>query len=375
MKRVSYLYPPAYHYRAPFNDRLRAILAKSDVDYRVVYSDLGASDRFKNDTIDYDWGYKVPLTRLPGGLNYQHAFSHAMKSDLVIIQQESRLAINYPLQLLSMLRRKKVAFFGHGRNFQSRNPDGMEERLKRIMATRVDWWFAYTDQTKSHVASLGFPENRITVFENAVDTSETMTAREKITPTERAAIASRLGIKGSNVGVFVGSIYPDRRLDYLMDAANRIRSQVPDFELLFVGGGPSLDHLSSLAAGQEWVKILGPMFGAEKVAAMATGSIFLMPGLVGLGILDAAAAGLPTVTTAFPYHSPEIAYLEDGVNGVMVDDWQNPDAYAGAVVELLNDRPRLSAMQDAARLMAQRYSVEAMAERFAEGVLKALALP
>jgi hypothetical protein len=62
-----------------------------------------------------------------------------------------------------------------------------------------------------------------------------------------------------------------------------------------------------------------------------------MPGLVGLTVLDCAAAGIPIVTTAYPYHSPEIEYLRAGGNGLIVDDSRSVGAYAEAVVSVLQD--------------------------------------
>ncbi|KQN01156.1 hypothetical protein ASE82_16925 [Sphingomonas sp. Leaf230] len=106
---------------------------------------------------------------------------------------------------------------------------------------------------------------------------------------------------------------------------------------------------------------------------MLLGQVFMMPGLIGLAILDAGAAGLAIATTDFPWHSPEIAYLEPGVSGLKVADWENPEAYAAEVAALLLDRPALDRMRAAARSMAERYSIEAMAQNFASGVLKALA--
>ncbi len=373
MKRVCYLYPPAYHYRMPFNERLRAILAERGVDYVVIYSDLGKKNRFKNDTVEIPWGEKVALTRTPLGLEYQHALRSALRCNLVIMQQENRLALNYLLHAFSALRCTRIAFFGHGRNFQSRKPDSVGERMKRFWATKVDWWFGYTEETKRHVAALGFPPERITVFNNAVDTSE---VRQQVaaTSTERlAALRTELGLVGNNIGVLVGSLYPDRRLAFLVDAADRIRARVTDFELVIVGGGPDLPLVQELAATRQWIKVTGPRFGAEKVELMLLGKLFLMPGLVGLAVVDAGAAGLPTVTTAFPYHSPEIAYVEHDVNGVIVVDWENPAAYADAVASLLENPARLAAMQAAAHRMAEGLTIEAMAQRFADGVMQALA--
>ena len=173
--------------------------------------------------------------------------------------------------------------------------------------------------------------------------------------------------------MFVGSLYPNRRLPFLVDAADRIRGRVPDLTLIVVGGGEQLPLMQELASSRPWIKVMGPRFGADKVELMLLGQLFLMPGLVGLAVVDAGAAALPTVTTAFPYHSPEIAYIEHGANGIVVTDWENPQAYADAVANLLEDPTRLAAMRVAAERMATELTIEAMADRFAEGVLKSLA--
>jgi hypothetical protein len=38
--------------------------------------------------------------------------------------------------------------------------------------------------------------------------------------------------------------------------------------------------------------------------------LVLMPGLVGLAVLDASALEVPLVTTAVPYHTPELTTLK-----------------------------------------------------------------
>lgn len=78
---------------------------------------------------------------------------------------------------------------------------------------------------------------------------------------------------------------------------------------------------------------------------MLLARVFLMPGLVGLAILDAGAAGLPLVTTDYPWHSPEIAYLDPGVNGLPIRLWRDPGAYVDAVAGLLADSAWLASMR------------------------------
>ena len=78
---------------------------------------------------------------------------------------------------------------------------------------------------------------------------------------------------------------------------------------------------------------------------MLLAKVQLLPGAVGLGILDGFALELPLVTTRAPFQGQEIAYLRDGVDGIMVDDWKDPSAYASAIVDLLGDAPRLERMR------------------------------
>ena len=97
-----------------------------------------------------------------------------------------------------------------------------------------------------------------------------------------------------------------------------------------------------------------------------------MPGLVGLGVLDSFALGVPLITTAYPYHSPEIEYLRDGGNGIIVNDWESSDAYANAVVYLLQNDQEREFMASEGRKTAEFYTIENMAENFTQGILAAL---
>ena len=114
-----------------------------------------------------------------------------------------------------------------------------------------------------------------------------------------------------------------------------MREAVPDFHLLIIGAGPDAGIAEAAAAELPWVHYAGPKFGAEKTALASLGRVFLMPGLVGLGVLDSFAYGTPMVTTDIPYHSPEIEYLRHGENGLIVAD--DVRTYAEAVTELLTD--------------------------------------
>ena len=81
------------------------------------------------------------------------------------------------------------------------------------------------------------------------------------------------------------------------------------------------------------------------------------------------------VTAKLPFHSPEIEYLENGRNGVMVDDPDDVEAYAGEVARVLVDEEHRARLQTGAEAALAEYTIENMARRFADGVVLALDAP
>ena len=151
-------------------------------------------------------------------------------------------------------------------------------------------------------------------------------------------------------------------------------TQVPGFRLLVAGDGPDRPIAEAAARQHPWLTYLGRVEGVEERAKLlAAADALLVPGLVGLVVLDGFAAGVPLVTAAYSYHSPEIEYLEPEVNGVAVREAESVEAYAAAVVRVLRDRVLRERLRAGCLESAGRYTVEAMVGRFATGVTRALA--
>ncbi|MFA5240821.1 MAG: glycosyltransferase family 4 protein [Sulfuricella sp.] len=358
------------HYRIPFFEALRGLLAEQNIRLELLVGQGTPAEEIKQDAGELPWAKSIPTHYLAGGrLCWQPVRRHLVGANLVIVTQENKLIQNHWLLLAP--RRFKLAFWGHGANLQSDNPNGLKERFKRWTTNRVDWWFAYTQMSADLVAAAGFPGNRVTVLNNAVDTSELQRQRQSVTPEETQALRESLDFGAGPVGVYVGSLYADKRLDFLFLAAEAIRNEVPDFHLLIVGEGPERDKVQAWCAANPWARWVGARFGREKAAYISVAQVMLNPGLVGLGILDAFVCGVPMLTTDCGIHSPEIAYLENGVNGVMTAD--DPDAYVEAGVRLLRDPQALDGLRAGCAASAQEYTVENMARWFADGVANALA--
>ncbi|MCL5061579.1 MAG: glycosyltransferase family 4 protein [Candidatus Thermoplasmatota archaeon] len=370
--RVSIVQRRLTHYRVPLFVALRGALAERNIHLNLLVGQGTPAEEKKHDTGELPWARTIPTHYLAGGrLCWQPLRRHLDGVDLLIVTQENKLLQNHLLMLAP--RRFKLAFWGHGANLQTNNPDGLKERFKRWTTNRVDWWFAYTQMSAGLAAAAGFPDHRITVLNNAVDTSEMQQQRQSVMPEETHALRESLGFGAGPVGVFVGSLYAGKRLDFLFTAAEAIRREVPDFHMLIVGEGPERDKVQAWCAANPWTRWVGARFGREKVAYMSVAHVMLNPGLVGLGILDAFACGIPMLTTDCGIHSPEIAYLENDVNGVITTD--DLGAYVEASVRLLRDPQALDILRDGCAASAQEYTVENMARRFADGVTGCLEAP
>ena len=152
----------------------------------------------------------------------------------------------------------------------------------------------------------------------------------------------------------------------MIAAADYIHTTIPDFRLVLIGDGPSSGDIKTAAETRPWLKWVGVRKGLEKAAWFKLADVVINPGLVGLHILDSFCSGTPMVTTSESRHSPEIAYLEDRVNGLIVSG--DASQYADAVIALFNDRSRLEEIKYAALRDARRYTLDNMVNHFANGI-------
>jgi glycosyltransferase involved in cell wall biosynthesis len=95
---------------------------------------------------------------------------------------------------------------------------------------------------------------------------------------------------------------------------------------------------------------------------------------VGLVIVDSFAARAPLVAIDKALHSPEVEYLQDGVNGRLLAPG-SAKQYADAVTQLLMDRPLRERLREGCVRSSRKYTVEAMATNFASGIMAALDMP
>ena len=360
------------HYRLAFFEALRKTLAERGCVLDLAYGDGTPEEAAKQDEGELAWGDRLPVTRYYAGgrVCWQPFREQLARADMVVMTAENKLLYNLYVQLFE--RRARVALWGHGANLQG-DPNSLRERFKRRVALRADWWLAYTEYSRPLILQCGFPQDRITVLNNAVDTQDMSAMRARVTPATTEALRAQWGLGPGPVGIFLGSIYSEKRIEFMLDAASRVHEQEPGFQFVIVGAGVQQGLVKAFCRDRPWAHYAGLLKGQQKVDALVLASVMLNPGLVGLGILDSFVCGVPMLTTDCGLHSPEIAYLAHGRNGLMTPN--RIDDYVAAVVNLLRDPAQHAALVQGCRASAQEYTVENMALNFADGVQACLNAP
>ncbi|MFM2007657.1 MAG: hypothetical protein RLZZ09_3312, partial [Pseudomonadota bacterium] len=312
------------------------------------------------------WAVKLPVVTLPGTkgkLEWQQIrWGDVLAADVMVIPDNLRVLSTLAILLLRRLLRKPVLVWGHGVNFQ---PDSFGERMAGLRACLLrlaDRHLVYTDACLPPMLGRGFPPEGIVVVGNAIDSSE---AHDLTADHPEVLVFRRQHALGEDpCVVFLGSWYRRKRPERILEIGEALRLRIPNARVVVIGGGDGLDALNQ--ADKPWLTVLGPLTGRNKFVALAAGRCLAITGVAGLNVLDAMAAGLPVVAPLRQDHSPEIAYIRDGVNGWVVEDLC--EAIAGGCARLMEDPALQANMSRRALETVAQLTVDSMARRFFEAI-------
>jgi glycosyltransferase involved in cell wall biosynthesis len=140
------------------------------------------------------------------------------------------------------------------------------------------------------------------------------------------------------VVVFAGRHIPEKQVPALIPAIARAREQVPELRCEIYGDGPERRLVERLVAEQglgDAIAVRGFVDSDEITRALSRSLCMALPSRregYGLVVVEAAAAGLPSVVVAGPDNAaPEL--VEEGVNGFVAPS-AAPDDLADAIVRV-----------------------------------------
>jgi glycosyltransferase involved in cell wall biosynthesis len=172
------------------------------------------------------------------------------------------------------------------------------------------------------------------------------------------AVRTKLGLTDHKFLLYVGRLSKEKELGRLLQSFARVLSDCPRARLILLGRGPIRESL------QKKAKKLGIRDAMEFVDAvphhqvpdyMAAADLFVFPSTTetqGLVLVEAMAAGTPVVAV----QAPGLVDVVSKGGGVLVP--QDEEAFAAAVIHLLEDDQARLAMQAKAKATADLFSVE-----------------
>jgi glycosyltransferase involved in cell wall biosynthesis len=303
--------------------------------------------------------------------------------DALVVGHEVKYLANIALILLFRLRGKPVLLWGFGQNLdvakERRSPVGrwvgglVRAAQIRMLRLATDF-LAYTSRGAAHAVRSGMERDRVTVLNNTIDTSAEVAAHARAQSLDRAQLRREFGLSpDAVVFLFVGRLNESKRVDALIEAVRELRRRQPEgvaVEVLIVGSGPAESGLRDLARGEPWCRFLGQVQESDALGRIFRASdAVVIPGYVGLAVNHAFAHGLPVITCHSELHSPEIEYVEPGVNGLILRSLEELAAGLLVFASSVELRRSLSA---GALLSREKLDLRHMVEAFDQGVSRAL---
>ena len=201
----------------------------------------------------------------------------------------------------------------------------------------------------------GVRPEQIRLIYNGVDT-------ERFSPDHRAKyrqpLRRELGVGDDEVLLlFVGHDFQRKGLATAIRATGRLASAGDPVRLVVVGGRRSQRHMhmARRCGAAHAVTFLGSI--GDPVPYYAAADAYVLPTFYdpcSLGVLEAAASGLPSVTTRF---NGAGEMLTDGLNGYLMDNPADDEELAHCLQPLMYRRAR-TAMGDAARRLALQHTIQ-----------------
>lgn len=185
-------------------------------------------------------------------------------------------------------------------------------------------------------------------------------------PAAIEALRNRYSLGGRCVLTTVNFLHPRKRIDLFLRAFQSVRAGLPEAVALIVGSGPEGPRLKNLARElkiEDAAIFTGFVSDQELPALYALTQLYIHTGRLesfGLSVLEASAAGVPVISVN---EGGPREIVANGETGILVS--ADSSSIANAVLALLKDQTKRTAMSEAARRRARmNYSWEQGARTF-----------
>lgn len=193
--------------------------------------------------------------------------------------------------------------------------------VRKLIYRMVDVNVDYIDDAVELLQTYGVHKSNIFITYNSPDTDNLLNAAEEASHCESVLPHNAKRI------ISVGRLVRWKRVDLLLKAIYKLRTDFEDIELVVVGSGPEEEELKSLAVElgiDEKVKFVGPIYDPILLGRYyLSASVFVQPGMGGLALNEAMCFGKPIICSICD--GTEKKLIREGYNGIYFKEGNEND--------------------------------------------------
>ena len=309
-KKVLIVQEEIPHYNRPVFELLNQYC-----DLTVLYS--------KDNGLKY--GFKTILLQKDKKFFELDVLKMAKEYDVVIRTLQLSDIATY--MMLMMPRRYRMILWGIGvAAAYNQRFDSSQKRVNiyKHMINRADAAIFYSDYPVDKYVSLGISKDKLFVAHNTVEI-------KKIELNENR-----------NKLLFIGTLYKEKRVDLLIEEYRKAFEKNNDIpELLIIGDGPEKENIESLISGyylNDRIIMLGKITDEERLSEIFRDVLLcISPDQAGLSVQKAMGYGTVFVTKKDAITGGEMFDIENGANGILIDDF---DEISKIIIDSVENRNR-----------------------------------
>jgi glycosyltransferase involved in cell wall biosynthesis len=318
-------------YRTSFYRRLNEL---GTIDYVVVH---GAAPR-GSDLILGPSPYNFPNLpvvnrelRIAGrSCIWQPVVWRAIKGDFdaAVLGDEIKFVSSLVVALALRIRRRPFLLWGFGfhQYFQRQETllaqvtEAFAVSVKKVIYRIASGYLAYSEGGEKALRSLSAPPKKIVVLKNTIDTEREGELRAAVASEPLDYICRDLGVcEDATKLLYFGRLVAAKYVDLLIQYAKRCIGTGRKVNILIFGQGAEEARLRELSTGLSNV-VFHQHSDLKLARALRVSAAVVIPGCVGLAVTHGFAHGVPILTRRGQLHGPEVEYLADGGNGLLLPE-------------------------------------------------------
>lgn len=274
----------------------------------------------------------------------------------------------YLVFLLSKLLKIKFVIWGHGynRNEGVFNPKrNIKSRIRYQFMHKSDAIILYDHETKKLLSNY-VNSSKIFVANNTIDTNVMSSLYDKYELIGKSQLKCELDWKSKYNIIYIGRLVKDKLPFEVIQAHKSLSLALNnDISTHIIGNGPLMDQLLELVHDERNIQVYGEIYDNDIISKyLFCSDLMICPGYIGLSLNHSFTMGCPVITYLQgengPYHSPEIVYLKNNVNGFLVESF-NQNKMISTIIDYLNNESLHSQFRQNARIeMKNNASIDKM---------------